>query len=117
MCGDCEELGVTGKAVFVSMATSKIRKKSPYYGPGYVYVLRIRTGYFKIGQTINPSGRFKKLRREFKFTVVCMIPSNNPPWLERYLHKQFVDKKVPHKNDWFDLCPKDLTFLRRFLSE
>lgn len=84
--------------------------------PGYVYLIRAESGYFKIGRTVNPDDRMKtfgvKLPFEVKFE--CVVNAENMIQLERDLHERFADKRI--NGEWFNLNDADVEYIKGLAS-
>ena len=75
---------------------------------GFVYVLKSTLlGGYKIGITTSPSSRFKALAVGSKAELVGYWSVDAYRELEKQLHKEYADKRVP-QSEWFDLTDKEL---------
>lgn len=70
--------------------------RGEYAKPGFVYVIGPRSdGLFKIGASVNPAGRLKKLRAQFKgddLAIVGAFEVENMGKAERALHEELRAK-------------------------
>lgn len=84
--------------------------------PGYVYLFRSSTGYYKIGIAKNVEQRRLQLHIPVVFEVECIFQFHVDDMtdIESYLHGVFASKSVA--NEWFVLDETDLTFIREFAS-
>lgn len=75
---------------------------------GYVYLKTHRNakGLHKIGLTRSPAGRKEQLGGD-DCVVVARVMTLDPEGLERSLHQQFADKRLP-QSEWFNLDEEDL---------
>lgn len=73
---------------------------------GYVYLIGVVNGCYKIGRSADPARRANDLASgsPVKLRVIHQIATANPRWLESHLHRVFVRRKV--KREWF--CLSDL---------
>lgn len=80
--------------------------------PGYVYLIRSSTGFFKIGHTKNPENRMATFNVKLPFEVefVCLISTEDMIVLEKTLHRQFANKRV--NGEWFDLTTEDVEYIK-----
>lgn len=90
---------------------------SPKYRPGYVYLLKSPTGYYKIGRAKNPEKRLETFNVKLPFEVdfECLIYSDDMWFLERELHIKFKDKRV--QGEWFKLDDEDIAYIKSLVSE
>lgn len=83
---------------------------SGYSKPGYVYVIgRRQDGASKIGVSVNPSNRLKKIRAQYRghdLHVLGSIWTEDMGTLEATLHKDLSEKCVG--GEWFRLNDSDL---------
>lgn len=74
---------------------------------GYVYLFRADTGVYKIGSSKDPSARLQSLgTMPFGLELLHQMPSNDPHWVERMLHKRFGPKRV--RGEWFALDEREV---------
>lgn len=74
--------------------------------PGYVYLMRdARSGYTKIGFSIDPSRRERTLQSEVPdVRLLCCWAGTRGD--ERALHQRFQEKRV--RGEWFDLTDAEI---------
>jgi predicted GIY-YIG superfamily endonuclease len=86
-------------------------------GRGYVYILRAKNGYTKIGMTVNMASRIARHRRkwrdDFDFRILGIISTDNCEELERRLHAKYANKRVANRYtkwrwEWFVLSDEDV---------
>ena len=85
---------------------------------GYIYVIEntVRDlGGFKVGITTKPSRRFKELSIGLKALVVGLWESTEYKLIERSLHSQYTDARVP-QSEWFALTSKELYAVIKHLN-
>jgi len=85
---------------------------------GYIYVIEniVRDlGGFKVGITTNPSRRFKELSIGLKALVVGLWETSDYKLIERSLHAQYTDVRVP-QSEWFALTTKELVDVIKYLN-
>lgn len=77
---------------------------------GYVYLLSLTEGVYKIGRSNNLPSRFKAFSVEFPIDIrlVHAIATDSTAWLERWWHWLFAPKRV--KGEWFELDLFDVVF-------
>ena len=76
--------------------------------PGYVYVLRSTVlGGYKVGITTAPASRFSALKVGTKADLVGYWECPYYRELEKQLHKEYADVRVP-QSEWFDLDTEQL---------
>ena len=75
---------------------------------GYLYLLKNNIlGGYKIGITSSPASRFKALGVGNKSTLIGYWQLDAYRELEKQLHKQYADKRVP-QSEWFALTAEDI---------
>lgn len=86
----------------------------PAKRPGYVYLLKSSSGFYKIGRAQNPTNRLKTFTVKMPFEVEYehLLKTNNPKDLEQFFHKRFADKRV--NGEWFALTPSDIEFIKSY---
>ena len=85
---------------------------------GYIYVIEniVRDlGGFKVGITTNPSRRFKELSIGLKALVVGLWETSDYKLIERSLHSQYTDVRVP-QSEWFAFTLSELTAVIKHLN-
>ena len=84
--------------------------------PGYVYLLRSNTGYYKIGRTKDPDNRLKVFGVKLPFEVgfAALIQSSDMVQMEKDLHELYEAKRV--NGEWFDLSPEDVEYIKGLQS-
>lgn len=87
------------------------RSKRPDH-PGFVYLFKSPTGYYKIGISENWQQRLDQIRIPVVFEVemVCayMVPDMFDAEIE--LHQRFADQSVT--SEWFALTPEDVDYVK-----
>lgn len=80
--------------------------------PGYVYLIRSETGYYKIGRTTDPDDRILTFSVKLPFEVEydCLIRSPDHAAMETTLHNRFAHKRV--NGEWFALDADDVAYMR-----
>ena len=74
---------------------------------GYVYLIAAPEGLFKIGRSVNPARRLREvLCGSSGDQLLTAIPSAEPGWLERYLHRAFSHRRV--RREWFRLSEDEV---------
>jgi len=76
--------------------------------PGYVYLVRIETGLYKIGKAKNITSRLTPFGVSFpmKWELVHSFKSDNYSLAEASLHDRFSDKR--DVGEWFRLLPEEV---------
>jgi hypothetical protein len=79
---------------------------------GLVYLLKSGR-HFKIGQSEDIEGRFRKISLALPepVTLVHAIRTDDPPGIENYWHRRFADKRA--NGEWFMLAGEDVRAFRR----
>lgn len=77
----------------------------------YVYLMRCQ-GLYKIGVSVNPEQRRRKIQGSGAFDVelICTIQSNDMFALETELHQRFSGKRV--RREWFALNKTDIAYVQ-----
>lgn len=90
-------------------------RTTKYDKSGYVYLIRIPTGHYKIGHTKNLNQRIRHFTVTMPFDVelIHTIPCDDARDAEQRLHK--LHKKEHVSGEWFQLSDADVAFLRCFL--
>ncbi len=85
--------------------------------PGYVYLLKSPTGYWKIGRTKNPNDRRRTFSVKLPFEVQYehLIPCKDMVLLEGQLHEQFSDYRKD--GEWFALSDDQVKFIKRITTD
>lgn len=80
--------------------------------PGYVYLIKSSTGYWKIGHSKTPENRMKTFGVMLPFEVEYehLIPTTNMFMAETILHTKFSDKRV--RGEWFSLTDDDVIAIK-----
>lgn len=82
--------------------------ETPTVTKGYVYLFRAENGVYKIGSSKDPTARLQGFATlPFGLDLIHQMPSNDPRWVERMLHKRFALKRV--RGEWFALDERDVT--------
>lgn len=78
---------------------------------GHVYLLGSPDGYCKIGRTVQLSQRLLSLSLQlpFKVELIHSIPTSDPVWAERYLHRRFGQCRL--NGEWFLLSKQDIEWI------
>ena len=80
----------------------------PLPKPGYVYLVRMPTGIYKIGCTSDPDRRLYALRNKFgqSLELLHLIPCADYGRAEQSLHKRYWHRHVAHER--FNLSDSDI---------
>ena len=80
--------------------------------PGFIYLLRSSSGYWKIGLTSAPENRRKTFDVKLPFEIAYehLIPTNEMKKAETWLHRKFANKRV--NGEWFNLSPEDVEWIK-----
>lgn len=80
--------------------------------PGYVYLIKSPTGYYKIGRSKNPNNRKKTFGVQLPFEVEFehLIKTDDMETLETELHLYFSHLRV--NGEWFDLSADDVAYIK-----
>lgn len=80
--------------------------------PGFVYLVKSPTGFYKIGRTKNPEKRIKSFEVKLPFEVEldALIPTVDMYRLEADLHQRFAEKRG--QGEWFALTPDDVEYIK-----
>jgi predicted GIY-YIG superfamily endonuclease len=81
---------------------------------GYVYLLEVPDGNWKIGYTVNPKSRHKTFNVKLPFKVKPfehIIQTPDMKKLERELHQHFATKRVA--GEWFALDANDIAYIKK----
>lgn len=80
--------------------------------PGFVYLIRSASGYYKIGRTKNPDDRIATFSVKLPFEVEYehLIETTDMYQLEKDLHARFADRRV--NGEWFDLTDDDVAYVK-----
>lgn len=75
---------------------------------GFVYIIKIQTGEFKIGKSINVEKRIKEIDTStpHELELVHAIISDNANNAEKLLHKKYEKSRI--KGEWFNLSSNDI---------
>jgi predicted GIY-YIG superfamily endonuclease len=86
--------------------TETVRAKKP----GFVYLARSESGYFKIGISKHPQKRIEQLNNgPLEVVLLHTFHADNAIVAEEVLHSYFSEKKV--KGEWFNLSREDVDWL------
>ena len=79
---------------------------------GYIYIIKMETGQYKIGRTNNISNRMSyfAIKLPFEFDLIHTFPCNDMADAERQLHAIFATKRI--KGELFNLTDEDVTILK-----
>lgn len=76
----------------------------------YIYILKSKSGHFKIGMTKNVRKRISSIETYLplgsSFTKKYKVHSELCSMMEKYLHKKFIDKQL--MGEWFALTDNDI---------
>lgn len=80
--------------------------------PGYVYLIKSASGFYKIGRTKDPSDRIKTFSVKLPFEVEYdhLIETGDMCTLEQNLHDHFANQRV--NGEWFSLTPEHVDFIK-----
>ena len=81
---------------------------------GYVYVIYVGDGLYKIGKTADLERRFNELREE---RLVRLINADNITKLESKIQKRFSNKRQTHSQELFRLNDQDILYIHNFPDE
>lgn len=81
---------------------------------GYIYVIYVGDGLYKIGKTANLERRLNELSEE---RVVRLIRAENITKLENQLHKQFSNKRITSSQELFKLNDSDILYIHTLPDE
>lgn len=81
---------------------------------GYVYLVSIETGLYKIGLTTTVEGRMSGLSTglPYELTLIHTIKCRDRFKIEKFFHDKFANKRV--KGEWFNLDPEDVEYFKIF---
>ncbi len=87
-------------------------KHKEYRRDGYVYLLKGKTGHYKIGRSVSPDARIKKLEVNLPFAIkpIHLIQCSDCLKAERELHLKFRNKKTA--GEWFLLSNEDVAYIK-----
>ena len=96
---------------YESQSLKTYRARTPK--PGYVYLIAADNGTYKIGVSVDPKRRVKKMgiNLPYELEVVHTIPTEDMLATEKALHALFADKRVG--GEWFELDESDVTLVKR----
>lgn len=79
---------------------------------GYVYLLYSLAGLYKIGKSIHPERRIRRLEVTLPFTIWAehIFSADDYSLAERQLHRRFADKRVD--GEWFSLAADDVAWIK-----
>lgn len=74
---------------------------------GYVYLMRDKNGYCKIGKSNNPTRRLSQLRNEYtkSLELIYSFYSDDAFKWESFWKREFEIMALPNENEWFYLLP------------
>ena len=79
----------------------------------YIYIiLDQKTGYHKIGRSIDPQFREKTLQAEKPSHVMIWISPLTHPSTEKIIHKYFASKRI--RGEWFNLNVIDIEYIQNY---
>lgn len=81
---------------------------------GYIYVIYVGDGLYKIGKTGNLERRFNELGEE---RLVRLIRADNITRLEGQLHRYFSNKRVTPSQELFKLNDSDILYIHNLSDE
>lgn len=84
--------------------------------PGFVYFLDSREGFFKIGRTVDPDGRFRQFvpLLPFKTELTHLISCDDYCDAESKLHDRFAEKRS--NGEWFRLDESDVESVKDLIG-
>jgi Meiotically up-regulated gene 113 len=76
---------------------------------GYVYLIKARSGEYKVGQSKNVGARIRSFATvgPFEFELVHQFPTDDCLSAERLLHQRYSEKRI--KREWFSLSQLDIS--------
>lgn len=82
--------------------------------PGFVYLVKIETGMYKIGLSTNTEGRMSGLSTglPYELTLIHTIKCRDRFKIEKFFHEKFADRRI--KGEWFALNPEDIEYFKVF---
>ena len=91
-------------------------KRKEQTAPGYVYLIAIETGLYKIGLTTTPESRMSGLSTglPYELTLVHTIKCRDRFKIEKFFHEKFASKRV--KGEWFALEKDDIEYFKVFVE-
>ena len=100
------------RAEISKAAAKKAVKPTPKPKPGYVYLLKGPSGYYKIGMTQNPATRRASFGVTLPFEVEfeCLIKTDDMSGLELKLHDMYSNRRV--NGEWFNLTSEDIAYIK-----
>jgi hypothetical protein len=92
---------------------ARLQGKYPERLDGYVYLIRIETGQYKIGYSKDPEVRSKQIIGPLpvEIEVLHTIPTNQMACAESELHGRFYRSRFG-KTEWFELSDEDVEYIR-----
>lgn len=93
--------------------TEDLANKYKDTNPGYVYVLKSSSGFYKIGKTANPNDRLRTFSVKLPFEVEFEFLRHTPKmsYMEKLMHLFFAPKRI--NGEWFAFCQQDLDQLAK----
>lgn len=81
---------------------------------GYVYLMGIETGLYKVGLSSNAEGRRAGLSTglPYKIELIHKVKCRNCYRVEQFFHEKFAAKRV--RGEWFNLDPDDIEYFKVF---
>jgi len=79
---------------------------------GYVYLLRSDHGLYKIGRSIEPASRIRRLGvvLPFPVTTIHVLAADDCSTAERRLHMRFASQRL--EGEWFRLTDDDVAWVK-----
>lgn len=81
---------------------------------GFVYLIGMETGLYKIGLSKNTDGRLSDLSNAtpYELTLIHKIECRDCFKIEKFFHEKFAHKRV--KGEWFQLDADDIEYFKIF---
>ena len=98
--------------VAAALALKQVGSGKPTGQPGFVYLLRSVTGFYKIGRTKNPKDRLRTFGVLLPFEVEYehIIPTDDMGRAEMTLHDRYAQKRG--NGEWFMLSEQDVIAIK-----
>lgn len=82
---------------------------------GFVYLLPVSEGRYKIGKTIDPTSRLETFKLNIPSDMMnyeVIVECSDMDSVEKGLHRRFARKKVKGTKEFFDLDERDVEYIR-----